>query len=180
MPLINFHTFSKHSWNQHCTSEKKSDSHMAHAEIWFLHDPAHVEIWFLHDPWRIHVQLLWFDEFFIVFLQTLVKKNARALENLSNDNKRQKIAWLTPTGIRFPIDAYRISLNIVRGHYSVVFIKRTGSLNYFEVFYHLEHFFHALNENFLPPWSFFHALNEIFAPPCSLIISCLLNIDTTE
>ena len=59
--------------------------------------------------------------------------------------------------------------------YSVVSIRRTGSLNYFEVFYHPEHFFHALNEIFLPPWSFFHALNEIFAPPCSLITSCSLN-----
>ena len=34
---------------------------------------------------------------------------------------------------------------------SVVSIKRTGSLNYFEAFYHPEHFFHALNEIFLPP-----------------------------
>ena len=59
--------------------------------------------------------------------------------------------------------------------YSVVSIKRTGSLNYFEVFYHPELFFHALNEIFLPPWSFFHALNEIFAPPCLLITSCSLN-----
>ena len=52
--------------------------------------------------------------------------------------------------------------------YSVVSIKRTGSLKYFEVFYHPELFFHILNEFFLPPWSFFHVLNEIFAPPCSL------------
>ena len=73
--------------------------------------------------------------------------------------------------------------------YSVVSIKRTGSLNYFEVFYHPELFFHVLNEIFLPPWSFFHVLNEIFAPPwsffhvlnkifappCSLITSCSLN-----
>ena len=35
--------------------------------------------------------------------------------------------------------------------YSVVSIKRTGSLNYFEVFYHPELFFHVLNEIFLPP-----------------------------
>jgi hypothetical protein len=35
--------------------------------------------------------------------------------------------------------------------YSVVSIKRTGSLNYFEVFCHPELFFHVLNENFLPP-----------------------------
>ena len=44
----------------------------------------------------------------------------------------------------------------------VLCVKRTGSLNYFEVF--------------APPWSFFfHVLNEIFAPPCSLITSCMLN-----
>ena len=36
--------------------------------------------------------------------------------------------------------------------YYVVSIKRTGSLNYFEVFYHPDRFF-------------FHVLNEIFAPP---------------
>ena len=59
--------------------------------------------------------------------------------------------------------------------YSVVSIKRTGSLNYFKVFYHPELFFHVLNEIFLPPWSFFHVLNEIFALPCLLITSCLLN-----
>ena len=59
--------------------------------------------------------------------------------------------------------------------YSVVSIKRTGSLNYFEVFYHPELFFHELNEIFLTPWSFFNVLNEIFAPPCSLITSCSLN-----
>ena len=59
--------------------------------------------------------------------------------------------------------------------YSVVSIKITGSLNYFEVFYHPEPFFHVLNEIYLPPWSFFHVLNEIFALPCSLITSCLLN-----
>ena len=35
--------------------------------------------------------------------------------------------------------------------YYVVSIKRTGSLNYFEVFYHPELFFHVLNEIFLPP-----------------------------
>jgi len=34
---------------------------------------------------------------------------------------------------------------------SVVSIKRTGSLNYFEVFYHPELFFHVINEIFLPP-----------------------------
>ena len=47
------------------------------------------------------------------------------------------------------------------GDYSVVSIKRTGSLNYFEGFYH--------------PDCFFYVLNEIFAPPCSLITSCSLN-----
>ena len=36
-----------------CTSEKKSDFHM-----------GHVEIWFPHDPWRNHFELLLFDEFF--------------------------------------------------------------------------------------------------------------------
>ena len=35
--------------------------------------------------------------------------------------------------------------------YSVVSIKRTGSLNYFEFFYHPKLFFHVLNEIFLPP-----------------------------
>ena len=58
--------------------------------------------------------------------------------------------------------------------YSMVSIKRTGSLNYFEVFYHPKLFFHGLNEIFLPPYSFFHVLKEIFAPPCSLITSCSL------
>ena len=59
--------------------------------------------------------------------------------------------------------------------YSVVCIKRTGSLNYFEGFYHPDCFFHVLNEFFLPPCSFFHVLNKNFAPPCSLIRSCSLN-----
>ena len=36
-------------------------------------------------------------------------------------------------------------------YYSVVSIKKTGSLNYFEVLYHPELFFHVLNEIFLPP-----------------------------
>ena len=36
-----------------CTSEKKSDFHM-----------GHVEIWFPHDPWRNHFELLLFDELF--------------------------------------------------------------------------------------------------------------------
>ena len=35
--------------------------------------------------------------------------------------------------------------------YSVVSIKRTGLLNYFEVFYQPEIFFHVLNGIFLPP-----------------------------
>ena len=60
-------------------------------------------------------------------------------------------------------------------YYSVVSIKRTGSLNYFEGFYHPDCFFHVLNEIFLPLCSFFHVLNKIFAPPCSLITSCSLN-----
>ena len=54
-------------------------------------------------------------------------------------------------------------------------IKRTGSLNYFEGFYHPDCFFHVLNEIFLPPCSFFHVLKNFFAPPCSLITSCSLN-----
>ena len=66
------------------------------------------------------------------------------------------------------------NVTYVLNNYSVVSIKRTGSRNYFEVFYHPELFFHVLNEIFLPPWSFFHVLNEIFAPPCSLITSCSL------
>ena len=40
-------------------------------------------------------------------------------------------------------------------------LKRTGSLNYFDVF--------------APPCSFFHVLKKNFAPPCSLITSCSLN-----
>ena len=56
-----------------------------------------------------------------------------------------------------------------------VSIKRTGSLNYFEGFYHPDCFFHVLNNKFLPPCSFFHVLKKIFAPPCSLITSCSLN-----
>ena len=59
--------------------------------------------------------------------------------------------------------------------YSVVSIKRTGSLNYFEVFSHPVLFFHVLKKNFAPPCSFFHVLKKIFAPPCSLITSCSLN-----
>ena len=35
--------------------------------------------------------------------------------------------------------------------YSVVSIKRTGSLNYFEGFYYPDRFFHVLKEIFLPP-----------------------------
>ena len=46
-------------------------------------------------------------------------------------------------------------------YYSVVSIKRTGSLNYFEGFYHPDCFFHVLNEIFLPPCSFFHVLKKI-------------------
>jgi hypothetical protein len=45
--------------------------------------------------------------------------------------------------------------------YSVVSIKRKGSLNYFEGFYHPDCFFHVLNEIFLPPCSFFHVLKKI-------------------
>ena len=41
--------------------------------------------------------------------------------------------------------------SIISFGYSVVSIKRTGSLNYFEVFYHPELFFHVINEFFLPP-----------------------------
>ena len=63
--------------------------------------------------------------------------------------------------------------------YSVVSIKRTGSLNYFEGFYHPDCFFHVLNEFFLPPCSFFHVLNNIFAPPTRLLHPVRL-IDTTE
>ena len=59
--------------------------------------------------------------------------------------------------------------------YSVVSIKRTGSLNYFEVFSHPVLFFHVLKKNFAPPCSFFHVLKKNFAPPCSLITSCSLN-----
>ena len=59
--------------------------------------------------------------------------------------------------------------------YSVVSIKRTGSLNYFEVFSHPVLFFHVLKKIFAPPCSFFHVLKKIFAPPCSLITSCSLN-----
>ena len=62
-----------------------------------------------------------------------------------------------------------------RLHYSVVSIKRTGSLNYFEVFSHPVLFFHVLKKIFLPPCSFFYVLKKIFAPPCSLITSCSLN-----
>ena len=43
--FINFHTFSKNSWNRQSTNEKKSDFRMTpHAEIRFSHDP----------PWRNH------------------------------------------------------------------------------------------------------------------------------
>ena len=59
--------------------------------------------------------------------------------------------------------------------YSVVSIKRTGSLNYFGVFSHPVLFFHVLKKNFAPPCSFFHVLKKNFAPPCSLITSCSLN-----
>ena len=59
--------------------------------------------------------------------------------------------------------------------YSVVSIKRTGSLNYFEVFSHPVLFFHVLKKKFAPPCSFFHVLKKNFAPPCSLITSCSLN-----
>ena len=54
-----------------------------------------------------------------------------------------------------PIDRrpkmYNVRITPVTNGYSVLSIKRTGSLNNFEVFYHPEHFFHALNEIFLPP-----------------------------
>ena len=59
--------------------------------------------------------------------------------------------------------------------YSVVSIKRTGSLNYFEVFFHPVLFFHVLKKNFAPPCSFFLCTKKKFAPPCSLITSCSLN-----
>ena len=59
--------------------------------------------------------------------------------------------------------------------YSVVSIKRTGSLNYFGVFSHPVLFFHVLKKKFAPPCSFFHVLKKNFAPPCSLITSCSLN-----
>ena len=59
---------------------------------------------------------------------------------------------------------------------SVVSIKRTGSHNYFEVFYYPELFFSCTKWNFFTTLIFFfHVLNEIFAPPCSLITSCSLN-----
>ena len=35
------------------------------------------------------------------FLQNFVKKNMCTSKNLSNDSKKQKISWLTPTGIQF-------------------------------------------------------------------------------
>ena len=68
-----------------------------------------------------------------------------------------------------------ISCAFEKRTYSVVSIKRTGSLNYFEGFYHPDRFFHVLKEKILPPCSFFHILNKNFAPPCSLITSCSLN-----
>ena len=65
--------------------------------------------------------------------------------------------------------------DVVEFIYSVVSIKRTGSLNYFGVFSHPVLFFHVLKKNFAPPCSFFHVLKKNFAPPCSLITSCSLN-----
>ena len=59
--------------------------------------------------------------------------------------------------------------------YSVVSIKRTGWLNYFEVFPHPVLFFHVLKKIFAPPCSFFPVLKKKFALPCSLITSCSLN-----
>ena len=96
---------------------------------------------------------------------------------LHNKNNQSFLSWSVMKQLKAILSNYleREILCIGCAVYSVVSIKRTGSLNYFEVFYHPELFFHALNEIFLPPWSFFHALNEIFAPPCSLITSCLLN-----
>ena len=71
-----------------------------------------------------------------------------------------------------PITSY---LKTVMYYYSVVSIKRTGLLNYFEVFSHPVLFFHVLKKKFAPPCSFFHVLKKKFAPPCSLITSCSLN-----
>ena len=59
--------------------------------------------------------------------------------------------------------------------YSVVSIKRTGSLNYFGVFSHPVLFFHVLKKNLHHPVLFFHVLKKNFAPPCSRITSCSLN-----
>ena len=90
-------------------------------------------------------------------------------QNITSLSRVSSLAWLLQLEFKF---LWSLILILI---YSVVSIKRTGSLNYFEGFYHPDCFFHVLNENFLPPCSFFHVLNKNFAPPCSLITSCSLN-----
>ena len=66
------------------------------------------------------------------------------------------VAWPTYLHLYLTSDFEKFTSFV---YYSVVSIKRTGSLNYFEVFYYPELFFHVLNEIFLPPWSRFHVIN---------------------
>ena len=70
-----------------------------------------------------------------LFLSSLMLANAQNVEIGCSAPKNEAL----PMELLFDLE------------YSVVSIKRTGTLNYFEVFYHPDCFFHVLNEIFAPP-----------------------------
>ena len=61
--------------------------------------------------------------------------------------------------------------------YSVVSIKRTGSLNYFGVFSHPVLFFRVLKKNLHHPVLFFMYFKKKFTPPSSLTLISLITVE---
>ena len=120
------------------------------------------------------------EEFAIFYLLQLIEQQILLIPNFNFPNLRCcKVFFFCVCKELYWHFLMYFGLNLKLLPYSVVSIKRTGSLNYFEVFSPPVLFFHVLKKKFAPPCSFFHVLKKNLLHPVRLLHPVLL-IDTTE